>query len=367
MEITAEMPMSSAVKTKTTKLNGTKKAGSNGNGTHKLVPTEFSKQTYLDWYEMMLRIRLFEDHIYAVHGDADASRGFLHVYNGQEAIAAGLSSAIRKEDGIVTAYRQHGIGLSRGLTSRECMAELYGKVTGCVQGKGGSMHFFSRQHRYFGGNGIVGAQIPIGTGIAFAEKYLGTDLLCVTMFGDGAARQGALYEAFNMAMTWKLPVLYICENNGYAMGTSVERTSNVTDLYKLGASFEMPSEQIDGMNPESVHEGLARAAAHIRAGKGPYYLEIKTYRYRGHSKSDAASYRSKEEVEAYRQIDPVKTLPLRIVSQKIASQAEIDAIKVRIEAEIADAIDFAKTSAYPDGALLFENNYVEENYPFMKD
>jgi pyruvate dehydrogenase E1 component alpha subunit len=187
-------------------------------------------------------------------------RGFCHVYIGQEAIAAGIESALTKQDGIVTAYRQHGIALGRGVTSREAMAELYGKATGIVKGKGGSMHFFDARNKYFGGNGIVGAQIPIGTGIAFAEKYKGTQNLCVTMFGDGASRQGALYESFNMAMTWKLPVLYIVENNGYAMGTSVERTSNVEELWKIGLSFEMPSESVDGMSPESVHEAISRAA-----------------------------------------------------------------------------------------------------------
>ena len=215
----------------------------------------------------MLRIRRFEERTLMAYGQQKV-RGFCHVYIGQEAIAAGMTTAIRPEDAVATAYRQHGTAISRGISTKECMAELFGKATGIVKGKGGSMHFFSKEKRFFGGNGIVGAQIPIGTGVAFAEKYKGTDNLCVTMFGDGAARQGALFESFNMAMTWQLPVLYICENNQYAMGTSVERTSNVLDLYKLGAAFEMPSESVDGMNPETVHEALLRAAEHIRAGKG---------------------------------------------------------------------------------------------------
>ena len=268
----------------------------------KLASQNYDKATYLKWLETMYRIRRFEEKGLFAYSQQKI-RGFFHVYIGQEAIAGGLVSALRKEDKIVTAYRQHGIALSRGLSPASCMAELYGKATGCVKGKGGSMHFFSAEHNYFGGNGIVGAQIPIGTGIAFAEKYKGTDNLCVTMFGDGAARQGALYESFNMAMTWKLPVLYICENNMYAMGTSVTRTSNVHDLAKIGLSFDIPSESVDGMNPESVHEALTRAAAHIRAGKGPYYLEIETYRYRGHSVSDPAKYRTKEELEAYKEKD----------------------------------------------------------------
>ena len=265
---------------------------------------KYNKKTWLTWFETMYRIRKFEEKTLLAYSQQKI-RGFCHVYIGQEAIGAALVTGIRKEDAVVTAYRQHGVGLSRGLSSDSCMAELFGKKTGCVKGKGGSMHFFSKKHNYFGGNGIVGAQIPIGTGIAFAEQYKGTDNLCVTMFGDGAARQGALYESFNMAMTWKLPVLYICENNGYAMGTSVERTSNVQDLYKIGSAFDMPSEAVDGMDPASVHEAFQRASEHIRSGQGPYYLEIKTYRYKGHSVSDPAKYRTKDELNSYKEKDPV--------------------------------------------------------------
>jgi pyruvate dehydrogenase E1 component alpha subunit len=294
-------------------------------------------------------------------------RGFCHVYIGQEAVAAGIESVIRREDGIVTAYRQHGTALGRGVTMNQAMAELYGKKDGIVKGKGGSMHFFSLQHKYFGGNGIVGAQIPIGTGIAFAEKYKGTDNLCVTMFGDGASRQGALHESFNMAMTWKLPVLYICENNGYAMGTSVERTSNVHDLAKLGLSYEMPSETVDGMSPEAVYEAITRAAAHIRAGNGPYYLEIRTYRYKGHSVSDPAKYRTKEEVQSYQDRDPLKVTEDKILDNKIATEEEIQAIKDAVKAEVEAAVAFAEASEYPDPSELFTDNYVEPDYPFIRD
>jgi pyruvate dehydrogenase E1 component alpha subunit len=294
-------------------------------------------------------------------------RGFLHVYIGQEAIAAGLKSALTKEDCLVTAYRQHGIALALGLTSRECMAELFGKATGCVKGKGGSMHFFSKEHKYFGGNGIVGAQIPIGTGIALAEQYRGTKNLCVTMFGDGAARQGALYESFNMAMNWKLPVLYICENNHYAMGTSVTRTSNVTDIHNIGEAFSMPHEAVDGMDPESVHNALLKAANHIRSGKGPYFLEIKTYRYRGHSVSDPAKYRTKAELNDYKAKDPILLLEERMLKEKIASKKTIEGIKAQIEEEINDAIKFADESPFPDASALFEDNYVQEDYPFIMD
>lgn len=327
---------------------------------------KFSKDTYLNWYEVMLRIRRFEEASLKAYSQQKI-RGFLHVYIGQEAIAAGLVSAITSEDKIVTGYRQHGIALSRGISAKACMAELFGKVTGVVKGKGGSMHFSSNEHNYMGGNGIVGAQIPIGTGIALAEQYKGTDNLCVTMFGDGAARQGALHESFNMAMTWKLPVLYICENNHYAMGTSVDRTSNVNDLYKLGMAYDMPSEPVDGMSPEEVHNALEKAAKHIRSGKGPYYLEIKTYRYRGHSVSDPGNYRSKEELESYKQRDPIKETEEKIVNNKIASQKEIDAIKDKIKAEIEEAVKFADESDFPLGSELYDHNYVQEDYPFIMD
>ncbi|MCP3930824.1 MAG: pyruvate dehydrogenase (acetyl-transferring) E1 component subunit alpha [Bacteroidetes bacterium] len=324
----------------------------------------YSKEEYIYWYELMLRIRRFEERALMMYGQQKI-RGFCHVYIGQEAVAAGIESAIRPEDALITAYRQHGAALARGVTSREAMAELFGKRTGIVKGKGGSMHFFSAEHRYFGGNGIVGAQIPIGTGIAFAEKYKGTDNLCVTMFGDGASRQGALHESFNMAMNWKLPVLYVVENNGYAMGTSVSRTSNIVELYKLGASYNMTSEAVDGMNPESVHEAVQRAAEYIRAGKGPYFLEIRTYRYKGHSVSDPAKYRTKDEVRKYKERDPIKLIENKIITDKIATSEEIDEIKKKVKAEIDDAVKFAEQSDFPDPSELYNDNYVQEDYPFL--
>ncbi len=346
------MPTTASKKTSTKKKTAQKSA--------------FGKETYLEWYEVMLRIRKFEEASLKAYSQQKI-RGFLHVYIGQEAIAAGLVSAISKDDKIVTGYRQHGIALCRGISSRACMAELFGKSTGVVKGKGGSMHFSSAEHNYVGGNGIVGAQIPIGTGIALAEQYRGTQNLCVTMFGDGAARQGALHESFNMAMTWKLPVLYICENNQYAMGTSVERTTNVHDIYKLGLGYEMPSEPVDGMDPVAVHEALKRAADHIRSGKGPYFLEIKTYRYRGHSVSDPGNYRTKEELNAYKDRDPIKELEGKMIDDKIASEAEVKSIKDKIAAEIEDAVKFADESDFPLGSELYDHNYVQEDYPFIMD
>jgi pyruvate dehydrogenase E1 component alpha subunit len=327
---------------------------------------KYSKKQYHSWYELMYRIRRFEERALLAYSQQKI-RGFCHVYIGQEALAAGIESAITNDDAIVTAYRQHGIGIARGIDTSSAMAELFGKETGIVKGKGGSMHFFSKEHNYFGGNGIVGAQIPIGAGIAFAEKYRKTKNLCVTMFGDGAARQGALHEAFNMAMTWKLPVLFICENNHYAMGTSVERTSNIADIHKLGLGYGMPNEPVDGMSPEAVHEAVTKAAKHIRAGKGPYFLEIKTYRYKGHSVSDPAKYRTKDELNEYRDQDPIKVTEKKMIENKIATEEEIKEIKAKINKEIEDALKFAEESSFPDGAELFSDNYLQEDYPYIKD
>ena len=343
-----------------------KKTSPTSTGTSLNPNGSYSKELYLYWYELMLRIRRFEERALMMYAQQKI-RGFCHVYIGQEAVAAGMEAALEQGDAIVTAYRQHGTALGRGCDTNACMAELFGKQTGIVKGKGGSMHFFQADLRYFGGNGIVGAQIPIGTGIAFAEKYKGTENICVTMFGDGAARQGSLHESFNMAMTWELPVLYVCENNGYAMGTSVERSSNVVEIYRLGEAYDMPSASIDGMTPESVYEGVKKAAEHVRSGKGPYFLEIRTYRYKGHSVSDPAKYRSKDEVKSYQEKDPVKTTEKTILDKGIASQKEVDAIKDKIKQEIDDAVAFAEASDFPPAEELYTDNYVQPDYPFVRD
>lgn len=324
------------------------------------------KDMYMQWYETMLRIRKFEERALMLYGQQKI-RGFCHVYIGQEAITAGMESALRREDNIVTAYRQHGTAIGRGVPTNKAMAELMGKSNGINKGKGGSMHFFSAAHNYFGGNGIVGAQIPIGAGIAFAEKYKGTDNLCVTMFGDGAARQGALHEAFNMAMAWDIPALFVCENNHYAMGTSTSRTSNVTEMVKLGLSYDMPSASVDGMDPEAVYNAVKTAAEHIRAGKGPYYLEIRTYRFKGHSVSDPGKYRSKEEVAEYKEKDPIKVLEAKLLAEGMATAEDIKAIKDMIKTEIDEAVAFAEAGEYPDPSELYTDNYVQPDYPFIKD
>lgn len=324
------------------------------------------KDMYMQWYETMLRIRKFEERALMLYGQQKI-RGFCHVYIGQEAITAGMESALRREDNIVTAYRQHGTAIGRGVPTNKAMAELMGKSNGINKGKGGSMHFFSAAHNYFGGNGIVGAQIPIGAGIAFAEKYKGTDNLCVTMFGDGAARQGALHEAFNMAMAWDIPALFVCENNHYAMGTSTSRTSNVTEMVKLGLSYDMPSASVDGMDPEAVYNAVKTAAEHIRAGKGPYYLEIRTYRFKGHSVSDPGKYRSKEEVAEYKEKDPIKVLEAKLLAEGMATAEDIKAVKDMIKTEIDEAVAFAEAGEYPDPSELYTDNYVQPDYPFIKD
>lgn len=314
----------------------------------------------------MLRMRRFEEKAGQLYG-MQKIRGFCHLYIGQEAVAAGTVSALRHQDPIITAYRDHGLAIARGMSCNAAMAELFGKVTGCTKGKGGSMHFFDKENYFFGGHGIVGAQIGLGAGIAFAEKYNGTDNVCVCFFGDGAARQGMLHEAFNLAMMWKLPVIFVCENNNYAMGTSVERSSNVTDIYRLGDAYDMPSKSVDGMKCETVHDAIAEAAERARKGDGPTFLEIKTYRYKGHSMSDPQKYRTKDEVEEYKQKDPIETTLATILKKKYATEAEIEAINERIKKEVDDCVTFAEESPLPDPSELYTDNYVQSDYPFILD
>lgn len=328
--------------------------------------TKISKETYLNWYEIMFRVRRFEEMAQRAYMQQKI-RGFLHVYIGQEALAAGIISATKHSDPIITAYRDHGLALARGMSSNTAMAELYGKVTGCSKGKGGSMHYFDKENYFMGGHGIVGGQIPLGAGIGFAEKYKGTDNVSVCLFGDGAARQGSLHETFNMAMTWKIPTVFICENNHYAMGTSVERTSNVTEISQLGSAYNMPSETIDGMSPEAVHNGMLKALKHCREGKGPYFLEIKTYRYKGHSVSDPQKYRTKEEVAEYKKQDPINVTKDNILKNKYASQKQIDEINKRVENEIQEALKFADESPYPEADAIFEDVYYQKDYPYIKE
>lgn len=330
------------------------------------MATKFSKETYLYWYELMLLLRRFEEKAGQMYG-MQKIRGFCHLYIGQEAIAAGCMTATTPDDIFITAYRDHGLAIAKGVPAKACMAELYAKVTGCSKGKGGSMHFFGVDHKFFGGHGIVGAQIGTGAGLAFAEKYKGTDNVVLCFFGDGAARQGILHETFNLAMLWKLPVVFICENNNYAMGTSVARTSNVLDIYKLADAYEMPGDQVDGMVPETVHEAVARAIRRARENGGPTLLEVKTYRYKGHSMSDPAKYRSKEEMEEYKLQDPVETTLNKLKQNFGVSDDEIETINDRVKNEVAEAVQFAEESPYPDDDEALKDVYAEDDYPFITD
>jgi pyruvate dehydrogenase E1 component alpha subunit len=327
---------------------------------------KYSKETYKYWYESMQLQRKFEEKCGQLYG-MQKIKGFCHLYIGQEACSSGSKSALKEGDKYITAYRDHGIPLALGTSPNAIMAELYGKITGASKGKGGSMHIFDKEVGFVGGHGIVGAQIPLGAGLAFAEKYKKTGNVSITYFGDGAVRQGALHEAFNMAMLWKLPAIFVVENNGYAMGTSVERSSNVTELYTIGEAYDMPSEPVDAMNVEAVHEAVSRAAARARAGEGPSFLEFRTYRYRGHSMSDPQKYRSKEEVEAYKDRDPIEQVKYTILEHNILTQAELDEIDAKIKVQVQESVEFAETSPFPDKSEAYKDVYVEDNYPFIQE
>lgn len=324
---------------------------------------KFSKEQYLSWYEQMLYMRRFEEKAGQLYGQQKI-KGFCHLYIGQEACAAGSVSALKDGDKYITAYRDHAHPIALGTDPKKIMAELFAKETGISGGKGGSMHIFDKENHFYGGHGIVGGQVPLGAGIGFAEKYKGTDNLCVTYLGDGAARQGAFHEALNLAMTMKLPVLFVIENNGYAMGTSVARTSNVTDLAELGRAYEMPSVTVDAMNVENVHEAVEIAAKRARKGDGPTLLEFKTYRYKGHSMSDPAKYRTKEELEEYKKLDPIEQVKQIILKNKLAKEEELIALDKTLKEKVMESVKFAEESEFPAASQAFENVYVQEDYPF---
>ena len=324
-----------------------------------------TKETYINWYKDMLFWRKFEDKLAQVYIQQKV-RGFLHLYNGQEAVLAGSLHAMDlTKDKMITAYRNHVQPIGMGVDPKKVFAELYGKVTGTSKGMGGSMHIFSKEHRFYGGHGIVGGQIPLGAGIAFSDKYFNRDAVTLTYFGDGAARQGSLHETFNMAMNWKLPVVFIVENNGYAMGTSVERTANHTEIWKLGLGYEMPCGPVDGMNPIKVAEAVDEAIERARSGNGPTFLEMKTYRYRGHSMSDAQHYRTKEEVEEYRKIDPIKQVLNVIKENNWLTEEQIKDIQKDVKIRVQECVDFAENSPYPPKEQLYEMVYEQKDYPFL--
>ncbi len=313
----------------------------------------------LKYYRDMLLIRRFEERAGQLYG-MGLIGGFCHLYIGQEAIAVGVQAIKEAGDQVITGYRDHGHMLACGMDPREVMAELTGRAGGSSKGKGGSMHMFSTEADFYGGHGIVGAQVALGTGLALANHYRDNKKVSFTYFGDGAANQGQVYESFNMAQLWSLPVVYVIENNQYAMGTSIERSSSETHLYKRGASFRIPGEEVDGMDVLAVKAAAGKAAAHARSGKGPYILEMKTYRYRGHSMSDPAKYRTRDEVDEVRKTrDPIDHLQERLAKEGWADEAALKAIDAEVKRIVADAAEFARTSPEPDSSELYTDVYLE--------
>ncbi|MDO4763536.1 MAG: pyruvate dehydrogenase (acetyl-transferring) E1 component subunit alpha [Flavobacteriaceae bacterium] len=326
---------------------------------------EFSKEVYLKWFEDMTMWRRFEDKCRSLYLKQKI-RGFLHLYNGQEAIPAGFAHAMdMSKDSMITAYRCHIHPMAMGVDPKRILAELCGKATGTSQGLGGSMHIFSKEHRFYGGHGIVGGQIPLGAGIAFADKYFNRKAVNICFFGDGAARQGSLHETFNMAMNWKLPVVFVVENNQYAMGTSVKRTANHEDIYKLGLGYDMPSLPVDAMDPEKVAKVAYEAIERARRGEGPTFIEAKTYRFRGHSMSDAEAYRTKEEVAEAKNEDPIELVKGRILDNQWATEEELEIIENKVKDFINECEKFAEESPYPDTEVMYKYVYSQQDYPFL--
>ncbi|HEY4321059.1 MAG TPA: pyruvate dehydrogenase (acetyl-transferring) E1 component subunit alpha [Gemmatimonadales bacterium] len=316
---------------------------------------------YREWLQMMVLIRHFEEKAGEAYSLGQIG-GFCHLYIGQEAVAVGTLAALRPDDYVVSAYREHGQALARGITPRAVMAELFGKATGCSHGKGGSMHLFDAERHFMGGHGIVGGQIPLGAGFAFAAQYRGTDQVSITYFGEAAANIGAFHETLNIAGLWKLPAIFVIENNGYGMGTAVKRAAAITELSTRAASYGMPGVKVDGQDVVAVKKATDAAVARARAGEGPTLMEIITFRYVGHSMSDAASgtYRSKEELEASRQRDPIVVLDSRMRELGMLDDAGRKAIDAAVDAQVADAVKFAEESPEPDPAELWTDVYAPE-------
>ncbi|MEZ5774373.1 MAG: pyruvate dehydrogenase (acetyl-transferring) E1 component subunit alpha [Hyphomicrobiaceae bacterium] len=332
---------------------GGSQAGAGTAGAH--PPRSFSREEELHAYREMLLIRRFEEKAGQLYG-MGLIGGFCHLYIGQEAVVVGMQMAIRPGDQVITTYRDHGHMLACGMEARGVMAELTGRRGGYSKGKGGSMHMFSVEKAFYGGHGIVGASVPLGAGLAFANKYRGDGRVALTYFGDGAVNQGQVYEAFNMAKLWRLPVIFIIENNKYAMGTSIERSSSTTDLSQRGLSFGIPGEQVDGMDVRAVRAAGERVVKRARDGEGPYILEMLTYRYRGHSMSDPAKYRSREEVDRMReQRDPIEQVRHRLIEGRLADEDGLKAIDREIRTIVNDAAEFAQNDPEPDPAELWSD------------
>jgi pyruvate dehydrogenase E1 component alpha subunit len=322
-------------------------------------PVAADKELVLSLYRSMLLIRRFEERAGQLYG-MGLIGGFCHLYIGQEAVAVGVQSVKQAQDQIITGYRDHGHMLAAGIDPKVVMAELTGRAAGASRGKGGSMHMFSLEHQFYGGHGIVGAWVSLGTGLALANRYRDNKACSFVYFGDGAANQGQVYESFNMAELWRLPVVYIIENNQYAMGTAIERSSSETHLYRRGASFNIPGKEVDGMDVLAVREAAAEAAEHARSGKGPFILEMKTYRYRGHSMSDPGKYRTREEIDEVRKHrDPIDHIEELLRSQKMADDGALKAVDAEVRRIVADAAEFARTAPEPEPGELYTDVYVE--------
>lgn len=317
---------------------------------------QVSPTQYLESYRKMLLIRRFEEKCGQLYGMGFIG-GFCHLYIGQEAVITGIELIKQLGDSMITSYRDHAHTIAAGIQAKHVMAELMGKATGCSKGKGGSMHMFSVSGKFYGGHGIVGAQVSLGTGLAFAERYYNSGKICFTFLGDGAINQGQVYESFNMAALWKLPVVYIIENNEYSMGTSVKRSTSVTDLYTKGQSFGIPGFQLDGMDLQAVYDYTRQAAEFVRGGGGPIILEMKTYRYRGHSLSDPAKYRTKEEVDEYKTQDPLGRAKNLLLTSGHSSEADLAVIEKEVRAIVQAAVEFAESSPLPDEAELYTDVY----------
>ncbi|OQW56998.1 MAG: pyruvate dehydrogenase (acetyl-transferring) E1 component subunit alpha [Proteobacteria bacterium SG_bin9] len=344
----------SSAKTTAPAKNATAKQ--DGNGQHHPSPPKFTKEQELHALREMLLIRRFEEKAGQLYG-MGAIGGFCHLYIGQEAVVIGMQMALKQGDQLITGYRDHGHMLAAGMTANGVMAELTGRRGGYSKGKGGSMHMFSAEKHFYGGHGIVGAQVSLGTGLAFANKYRGNDNVSVAYFGDGAANQGQVYESFNMAELWKLPVIYVIENNRYAMGTAVHRSSAQQDFSKRGVSFNIPGEQVDGMDVRAVKAAADKAVKWCREGNGPYILEMQTYRYRGHSMSDPAKYRTREEVEKVRHDqDPIEQVRNRLLEMKVSEQ-DLKAIDADVREIVNASADFAQSDPEPDVSELYTDIY----------
>ena len=316
-----------------------------------------NKEELLEFYRQMLLIRRFEERAGQLYG-LGLIGGFCHLYIGQEAVAVGATAALKPEDTVVTAYRDHGHAIARGITPREVMAELFGKSTGIVKGGGGSMHMGSAAHNFYGGYGIVGGHVPLAAGAAFASKYRGDDTVSLCYFGDGAAQQGAFFEALAISQLWKLPAVYLCENNYYAMGTSLERQSFLTDMSRRGDGVGMKRWQFHGFDVLEVYRNVKAAVDHARSGQGPVIIEAITYRYRGHSMSDPAKYRKEGELDQFKQRDSLKNAHERLVNDHGVDPAALESLHAEVEAEAQDAYEFAEASPIPDPATLYDYTYA---------